>query len=110
MWKNLPYKGCLYFSFTLNIVTIIAIVLLRGFLPPVVPLFYGLPGGVEQLVPNLEIVIAPSLGILITMINITVSNIVSNIFVKKMLVISSATSSLLLTFTVVKIILLVGFF
>lgn len=110
MFKNLPYKGCIYFSFALNIIVVIVYFLLKNLLPPVVPLFYGLPGGAEQLVPSLEILIAPTIGIFITIVNITVSNITNDIFVKRMLIVSSAATSLLLTFTVIKIILLVGFF
>lgn len=110
MWKNLPYKGCVYFSVVLNIVSVVIILILRGILPPVVPLFYGLPAGAEQLAPTLALVLAPAAGLVITAINIFVSRLTKNIFLKKTLMISSAFVSLLLTIAVIKINLLVGFF
>jgi hypothetical protein len=110
MWKNLPYKGCIYLSVCLNAVSVVIIFILRGALPPIVPLFYGLPGGTEQLTPTLGLLLAPATGLIITGINVFISTFNKDVFLKKSLVISSAFISLLLTITVVKIILLVGFF
>jgi hypothetical protein len=110
MWKNLPYKGYIYFSVALNIVSIILIFVLRGFLPPVVPLFYGLPVGSDQLTPSFGLILAPIAGLAIMTINSLVSNFIKDTFFKKTLIISSAFISLLMAITVSKIILLVGFF
>jgi hypothetical protein len=115
MWKNLPYsyvpyKSFVYLSVFLNIVSVVIILVLKGFLPPVVPLFYGLPTGNEQLVPTLGLLWAPLAGLVITLINIFVSILNQDDFLKKSLIISSAFISLLLTITVIKIVLLVGFF
>jgi hypothetical protein len=110
MWKDLPYKGCIYFSIALNIVSAVIIVILKGNLPPVVPLFYGLPIGAEQLAPTLELFLTPAAGLIITAINILISFISKDIFLKKLLIISGTFISLLLTITLIKIILLVGFF
>ena len=110
MWKDLPYKGCVYFSLVLNVLLIGIILILKGFLPPIVPLFYGLPDGSEQLIPYFGLILAPTIGLVITFVNIFVSNTIRDIFLKKALVISSAFISLLLAITTVKIVLLVGFF
>lgn len=110
MWKNLPYKGCVYFSLILNAVLLAAIFAIRTFLPPVVPLFYGLPSGYEQLTPSLWLMLIPSLGIFVTLMNIGLSNFTSDVFLKRALIISSAFISLLLAIAVIKIVLLVGFF
>ena len=110
MWKDLPYKGCVYLSVLLNIVSTVVIFTLKGTLPPVVPLFYGLPVGAEQLTPMLELFLAPAAGLIITAINVFVSIFSKDIFLKKSLIISSAFISLLLAITVVKIVLLVRFF
>lgn len=110
MWKNVPYKGCVYFSVGVNLVLIVLILVLKGFLPPVVPLFYGLPAGAEQLTPSLGLILAPISGLIITAINIFVSNLTADLFLKKALIISNAFISLLLAIAVTKIILLVGLF
>jgi hypothetical protein len=110
MWKNVPYKGCVYFSVGVNLVLIVLILVLKGFLPPVVPLFYGLPAGAEQLTPSLGLILAPIAGLIITGINIFVSNLTHDVFLRKALIISSAFISLLLAIAVSKIILLVGLF
>lgn len=110
MWKRIPYKGCVYLSVFLNIVSAIVILALKGFLPPVVPLFYGLPTGAEQLTPKLELFLVPTVGLIITAINVLVSIFSKDDFLKKSLIISTTFISLLLTVTVIKIVLLIGFF
>ena len=110
MWKNLPYIGCVYFSVIVNAVSIVLILVLKQMLPPVVPLFYGLPAGIEQLIPNIGLVIAPIAGLTVTVINVLVSLFTNDSFLKKTLIISSAFITFLLNIAVIKIILLVGFF
>lgn len=110
MWKTIPFKGCVYFAFGLNLILSVLIFTLKGFLPPVVPLFYGLPVGADQLVPSLALVIAPVTGLIITLINIFIVNLTRDNLLKKALIISGTFVSTLLAITVVKIILLVGFF
>lgn len=110
MWKNLPYKGCIYFSLVLNALSLVSILVLRRFLPPLVPLFYGLPSGAEQLTPTVGLIIAPIIGFALTFVNILVSRLTRDIFLKRTLIISSAFVSLLLSIAVTKIIFLVGFF
>ena len=110
MWKNLPYKSFVYFSLTLNLILEILIFVVKSHLPPLVPLLYGLPSGVEQLTPTDLLFVVPISGIVITIINVLASNLTKDLFLKKILIISSSFVSLLLSITVVKIILLVGFF
>jgi len=110
MWKDLPYKSFVYLSMFLNFVSAVIVFVLKGNLPPVVPLFYGLPGGAEQLTPMLGLLLAPAAGLIITAINTSISILTRDILFKKSLIISSAFISLLLTITVIKIVLLVGFF
>jgi hypothetical protein len=110
MWKNLPYKSCVYFSIVINFISVVLILTLKSTLPPVVPLFYGLPSGAEQLAPALGLTFAPASGLVITVLNLFLSSLTRDVFLKKTLVISSAFVSLLLAITVTKIFLLVGFF
>lgn len=110
MWKNLPLKGYVYTSIGFNVLTILAVLLVHGYLPPVVPLFYGLPGGAGQLVASLGLLIGPGIGILVTSLNIGLTAFTKDLFFKKTLVVSSAFVSMLITIATLKIIFLVGFF
>jgi hypothetical protein len=110
MWKNTPYKGCVYFSVAVNLASIILIFALKAFLPPVVPLFYGLPSGSEQLVQTLGLILVPMVGLIITITNVVINGFVEDNFLKRILIISSTFISILLTITIIKIIFLVGFF
>lgn len=110
MWKNLPDKGYVYFSVILSLLSAISIIVLKSFLPPVVPLFYGLPVDSSQLVPSLALLIAPGVAILITFINISLTNLSDDVFFKRTLVASQAFISLLLGIAVLRIVLLVGLF
>lgn len=110
MWKNLPFKGYVYTSLAFNIVLGVAIFIIKGFLPPVIPLFYGLPTGVNQLVPTLGLIIAPVASLIVTLINIGVASFINDQFFKRTLIVSAIFVSVLVTITTLKIILLVGFF
>lgn len=88
----------------------IAIIVLKGFLPPIVPLLYGNPTGSGQLVPTLGLIIAPGISLIIIVINIILSLTVKNDFLRKTLAISTLLISVLTTITIIKIILLVGYF
>jgi hypothetical protein len=110
MLKKVVLKPYLFSALIINVVVAAVVLLLRGYIPPVVPLFYGLPIGAKQLVPTLLILAAPGTGILIILLNLFLSTWVKETFTKKVLIISAFFASILLAITVIKIILLVGFF
>jgi len=105
-----PFKELVIAGFSLDFIAALLIIFLRNFLPPVVPLLYGRPGGVGQLVPELYLLIAPLAAIVLTIVNLLVMNFQENLFTRKILSASAFLISLLTTITIVKIILLVGFF
>ncbi len=94
----------------LSVLSIVGTLIIRSFLPPLIPLFYGKPEGAEQLAPAWFILIIPGVSILITATNLFVNKSVEDKFIKKVLAITSLVISLMATITVVKIITLVGFF
>ena len=85
-------------------------IIFRNNLPPVIPLFYGLAEGENQLVHPLFLTIPAGLGLLIILINTLLSTIITNNFIKRSLILSSFAVSLLVFITTVKILLLVGSF
>ena len=110
IWDLAPSKNFVYLAVFLNSISLLAIVLLRGFLPPVVPLFYGRPVDESQLVTILGLLIAPGVSFGILIINLVIAAKINDLFLKKVLVLSSFFVSLLVTITTFNIIFLVGLF
>lgn len=109
MLKNLPLKGFVYAALALDLIAAIVVVISHGALPPVVPLFFGRPVGATQLIAAYGLAIAPASAVVITVVNIFLAARTSNEFLKIILSVASFFISALSFITVVKIILLVGF-
>lgn len=111
MWlKNIAFRNYYLASFILSLVIAAGIVIIRNFLPPVVPLYYGKPIGSDQLAQNILLIIVPAASIVVGVLNLTVSKFVKDMFIKRLLAIFSLLVSLLSAITIIKIVLLVGFF
>ncbi len=110
VFEKIPLKNYIYLAMAINTLTLVFIFLAKNLLPPEVPLFYGNALGEAQLVKTLSLTIAPGASILILFINIFLSNIIEEVFLKKILIISSFFVSILSSITIFRIILLVGFF
>lgn len=110
MWKKIKFNNYFLVALILNVVSILAPIILRSFLPPVVPLFYGRPAGEAQLTSTVGLIIAPVISTAIVLINIFLNLKTKDDFLKKILAIAALLVSIVTTITVAKIILLVGFF
>jgi len=107
---RVPFRNYVYVSLGLNLLTALGVILIKGSLPPVVPLFYGKPLGEGQLIPTLGLLVAPGVSTLITLVNVVLGLAIKDDFLKKILISSAFLVSMLTTITVVKIVSLVGFF
>jgi hypothetical protein len=110
MWKKITFNNYFLAALILNALSLLAPVILRGFLPPVVPLFYGRPVGEGQLVSTLGLLIAPAASFLITAVNLLLNLWTKDDFLKKVLAVTALIISIVTAITVIKIMLLVGFF
>lgn len=110
MGKKIVFKNFFFVAIIIDVLTVLAIIILKDFLPPRVPLFYGRPVGETQLTSTLGFLIAPISAFLLTLVNLIVSFWVKDYFLKKVIAVSTLTISILTAITVFKIILLVGFF
>ena len=108
--EKLPVSKPLWGILIFNLIIIIAVFLTRGFLPPVVPLFYGFPKGADQLAPSVALTIPPTIAIIVTLVCVVLITIFKDEFLKKILLATSIVVSILSFVTVLKIILLVGSF
>jgi len=109
-WEKLPLKNYLYLSAGLSLFLALIVLVVRNYLPPEVPLFYGKPVGEEQLIPNLGLLIVPGVLLLIIFTNTVLSVITNKPFLKKALIISALFVTIVAAITIFKIIFLVGFF
>lgn len=109
-WKDLQLKEYVYFSVGLILTLVLTIILLRNHLPPVVPFFYGKAIGEGQLTNTIFLLLAPGASTLVLVLNILLTLVIDNTFLKKILIMCIFLFSLLMTITVFKIIFLVGFF
>lgn len=101
-----------YISLGVNLIIIAGVIALHSFLPPVVPLFYGRAIGERQLVNSYLLVLPSVVSIFFTIFNFWISNhfFKKDSFLRNILSVSSFFINLLVAITVVRIILLVGFF
>lgn len=107
---GLPYLRLVYYGLMINVLVIASVILLKPKLPPKVPLFYGLPEGVNQIGTADELIIPSMVSLLVILTNISISSIVKNEFLKKSLVVVSLTITMLSVITTLKIMLLIGSF
>jgi len=109
-WKKVTFPNFFIFAAVLSLLTAVIILITKSFLPPVVPLFYGKPTGTDQLAPTLFLLVVPAISLAITAVNVFINSSAKDDFIKKFIAASSLIISVMATVTVVKIILLVGFF
>lgn len=92
----------------LSLFITLAILIFFSKLPPKLPLFYSLSWGDKILVAHEQFLIIPAILILITLVNLAISSQLhpSQYFFKKILLICSCITSLILTITFIKIVLI----
>ena len=92
----------------INIITIIFVILLQKNIPPIIPLFYGLPVSDGELTTSLGLTIPPISVLILIVVNWAIAKITKDEFIKKIfagLIISLTAFSVI---AVVKTIFLVG--
>ncbi|OGM09819.1 hypothetical protein A2W13_01400 [Candidatus Woesebacteria bacterium RBG_16_36_11] len=107
--QEIPQKNLIYLGFLTNIIGIALIFLIRSkYLPPEVPLYYGLPEGEAQIVPSLNLVFPFVFSLIIISINSLITLFIRDDFLKKTLVIGGLVATFFSVITIIKIIFLVG--
>lgn len=106
MFKQIHFWGTLSPIIFSLLLTIVILTLLQ-FLPTRLPLFYSLPWGEKQLATHQQFFILPASIGLITLLNLIISWQLhaSQVFFKKVLMIASFTTSLILIITFIKIVI-----
>lgn len=106
--SEILYKTELYYFLMLNLVIIIISLSIYKILPPEIPLFYGLPIGSSQIASKWLLSIPPISSLVILGVNVGLSKIVREEFLKKTLILSAMFITMLSTITTLKIIFLIA--
>ncbi len=106
----LQWKKTLGIVFFINVATLLFIYLNWSKIPPLVPLYYGNPTGVEQLGPAKGVFIPPSFVLVALITTILINKAYKDNFLETLLVLSLCVLTVLSTVTVFKILFLVGNF
>ena len=103
-------KNFFIYSLSINVLAIASVLIGRSFLPPQVPLYYGLPEGEGQLSDSLGLVIPGTVSLLILTVNFILIKMLKEDYLKKILATVSLVASVFAIITTIKIIFLVGSF
>lgn len=107
---RIPLRKVFLSSFAINLFTLALVFVAQKYLPPELPLFYGLPQGEDQLAPTHGLFIPGFFSLIINLINTLIILTVKEDFLRKTLIFASLAVSLFSLTTSIKIILLVGSF
>lgn len=106
--ENFPFVKIIYSTAIFNLVLIAAVLILKGRLPPVVPLFYGLAEGEHQLVTNTQLILPSVLSVSFLVINLVIAYFMEDDFLKKVLILTPVAATLFSAITTIKIFFLVA--
>ena len=107
---DIPFIKWVYASFVFNLVVILLVLAIQKWLPPQVPLFYGMAEGEGQLAKSILLPIPSLAAIGISLANILISLSIKDLFIKKALIVAGLGVTFLATITVFKIVFLLGSF
>lgn len=108
--RDIPFRNYIYVALGVNLVILLIVVISQRFLPPQVPLFYGLAEGEGQMAPSFALAVPSLVSILIIALNISVSFSTKDVFLKRTLILAAVVATIFSVVTTIKIILLVGSF
>lgn len=109
--KNQPpstTQKALMAALIFDLLVITGIWLAKRWLPPQIPLYYGLPEGEKQLAPWWGLTLPAILSLIILGVNFFLTRLVKDDFLGKALIITAVISSVFAGYNILKIFLLVG--
>lgn len=109
-FERLPLKKVILASLIINVSILILSLVAQIILPPIVPIFFGLPQTEEQLAPSIFIGLPQIISIIFILVNTLISTNIDGQYVKKTLAFSSFSLTILSTIATLKVIFLVGTF
>jgi len=108
--RAFPFSRYVYSAVIINLISLLFVLFVQAFLPPQVPLFYGLPQGEEQLFSPPGLILPAVFSFLAILINYSLINYTKGDFLKKILAAACLATAILSAITTTKIAFLVGQF
>jgi hypothetical protein len=105
-----PFKDYITLAIVINVVIAATTLILHSFLPPEIPLFYGMPEGPGQLASSWLLALPSLLALSVILINLLIASFVEDDFVKKVIILGGILTTFFSATTTIQIIFLVGSF
>lgn len=106
--NNIPYWPFVQAGLVINLLVIVFSFVFQKALPPEIPLFYGLAEGGEQLTSSIFLFVPSAVALLILIANIILASFVSDVLIKKILIVAGITATFFATITGLKIFFLIA--
>lgn len=108
--KTIPLRKLLFTSLIVSLLTIGLVLALQRYLPPEVPLLYGLPLGEEQITSSTSLIIPSLISVAVFVINASIIFVLEDKYIQQLLVMTTFAVTLLSSITTLKIIFLISSF
>lgn len=108
--KSFPHSKITISLVIFNLLLIASVFLLKNALPPVIPIYFGMPTGSQQLGPSYALSLPPLASLIVTLIDSIIITLSDDKFLQKTLLAISFVTTFLSTFAFVRIFMLVGSF
>lgn len=105
-----PFRDYVAIAVIINIILIGITLVLHRFLPPEVPLFYGMPEGNEQLASSWLISIPSLVSLFIILLNLLLASFIEDDFQKRVIILGGIIATFFSAITTIQIVFLVGSF
>lgn len=107
---KLPFKKLLIIAVLTNIGVVVLYLVFKNRIPPLVPLFYGMPESTDQLAARYLIILPCLISLTVIAVNSVAAIIIKSDFIKKILAAASLFTTALSVITILEIAFLVGNF
>ena len=108
--ESLPFRPYFTGALIVNVLMVMLGVAVQRFLPPEIPLFYGVAEGESQLSRSIFLFLPNAFALIILIANIFIAYLATEEFFKKILIVAGIIATFFATITTVKIFFLIGSF
>lgn len=105
-----PFRDFVTIAVIVNVTLIAASLALHSFLPPEIPLYYGMPEGAEQLASSWLLPLPSLVALFIILINLLIASLVEDDFLKRVVILGGIAATFFSATTTMQIMFLVGSF
>ena len=108
--QTTPFRDFITIAVIVNVILIAASLVLHSFLPPEIPLYYGMPEGSEQLASSWLLALPSLVALLIILVNLLIASFAEDDFLKRVVILGGIAATFFSATTTIQIMFLVGSF